>query len=196
MTSASSCAGESVAGGSRFNIERTAPNRSAPAPHISASELLRIGWASHWAQSDELGRASAAAILIIEDDPLVRQFVELVLSQAGYTISSVATGDLGLRALQQSKWDLVLLDIQLPDMTGVALLRLLRRYQRIKATVMMMTAKGDLATVREAMDAGANGYLVKPFTPDALTKRVEAMLAPKPKVEAPADLKFRDLEVD
>jgi DNA-binding response OmpR family regulator len=138
----------------------------------------------------------AAAILIIEDDPLVRQFVELVLSQAGYNVSSVATGDLGLRALQQSKWDLVLLDINLPDMTGVALLRLLRRYQKVKAAVMMMTTKGDLGTVREAMDAGADGYLVKPFTPDALTKRVEAMLDPKPKVEAPTDPKSRDFEVD
>ncbi len=129
---------------------------------------------------------AAAAILIIEDDPLVRQFVELVLSQAGYNVSSVGTGELGLKALQTSKWDLVLLDIQLPDMTGVDLLRLLRRYQRVKATVMMMTAKGDLATVREAMDAGADGYLVKPFTPDALTKRVEAMLNPKPKDEPAA----------
>ena len=127
-----------------------------------------------------------AAILIIEDDPLVRQFVELVLGQAGYNVSSVGTGELGLKALQTSKWDLVLLDIQLPDMTGVDLLRLLRRYQRVKATVMMMTAKGDLATVREAMDAGANGYLVKPFTPDALALRVEAMLNPKPKSDAPA----------
>jgi DNA-binding response OmpR family regulator len=125
----------------------------------------------------------SAAVLIIEDDPLVRQFVELVLSQAGYNVSSVATGELGIRALQQSRWDLVLLDIQLPDMTGVELLRLLRRYQKIKATVMMMTAKGDLATVRGAMDAGADGYLVKPFTPDDLTRRVEAMLNPKPKPE-------------
>lgn len=139
---------------------------------------------------------AAAAVLIIEDDPLVRQFVELVLSQAGYNVSSVATGDLGLRALQQSKWDLVLLDIQLPDMTGVALLRLLRRYQRTKATVMMMTAKGDLATVREAMDAGADGYLVKPFTPDALIKRVEAMLNPKPKVETPGETTSRSFDVD
>lgn len=126
----------------------------------------------------------APSVLIIEDDPLVRQFVELVLSQASYNVSSVGTGELGLKALQTSKWDLVLLDIQLPDMTGVDLLRLLRRYQRVKATVMMMTAKGDLATVRDAMDAGADGYLVKPFTPDALTKRVEAMLNPKPKDEA------------
>jgi DNA-binding response OmpR family regulator len=139
---------------------------------------------------------SAAAVLIIEDDPLVRQFVELVLSQAGYNVSSVGTGELGLKALQTSKWDLVLLDIQLPDMTGVDLLRLLRRYQRVKATVMMMTAKGDLATVREAMDAGADGYLVKPFTPDALTKRVEAMLNPKPKGEGAVEPSPPSFQID
>ncbi|MBO9559618.1 MAG: response regulator transcription factor [Caulobacter sp.] len=138
----------------------------------------------------------AAAVLIIEDDPLVRQFVELVLGQAGYNVSSVATGELGIRALQQSRWDLVLLDIQLPDMTGVELLRLLRRYQKIKATVMMMTAKGDVGTVRGAMEAGADGYLVKPFTPDDLTRRVEAMLNPKPKVEPPAKPEPSSFEID
>jgi len=138
----------------------------------------------------------AAAVLIIEDDPLVRQFVELVLGQAGYNVSSVATGELGIRALQQSRWDLVLLDIQLPDMTGVALLRLLRRYQKVKATVMMMTAKGDLGTVREAMDAGADGYLVKPFTPEDLTRRVDAMLNPKPKVEPAGKPEQSSFEID
>lgn len=138
----------------------------------------------------------AAAVLIIEDDPLVRQFVELVLGQAGYNVSSVATGELGIRALQQSRWDLVLLDIQLPDMTGVELLRLLRRYQKIKATVMMMTAKGDLATVREAMDAGADGYLVKPFAPDDLIRRVEAMLNPKPKTETVPKPTSPSFEID
>lgn len=123
--------------------------------------------------------AAAPAVLVIEDDPVVRQFVELVLGQAGYSVSSVATGELGVKALQNTRWDLVLLDIQMPDMTGLEVLRLLRQYQRVKVAVMMMTAKGDEATVRQAMATGADGYLVKPFSPQDLLKWVEATLNPE-----------------
>ena len=122
---------------------------------------------------------TSQAVLVIEDDPVVRQFVELVLSQAGYAVSSAATGELGIKALQNTRWDLVLLDIQMPDMTGLQVLRLLRQYQKAKVAVMMMTAKGDVATVREALDAGADGYLVKPFSPQDLLLRVEATLNPQ-----------------
>jgi DNA-binding response OmpR family regulator len=137
----------------------------------------------------------AAAILVIDDDLVVRQFVELVLGQAGYNVASAATGEAGIKALQAGRWDLVLLDIQMPDMTGLQVLRLLRRYQRVKAAVMMMTAKGDVATVREALETGADGYLVKPFAPADLLKRVEAMLDPE-KYRAAAKETPPPLELD
>ncbi|UAL11155.1 response regulator transcription factor [Caulobacter segnis] len=127
------------------------------------------------------------AVLVIDDDAIVRQFVELVLTQAGYNVSSVATGELGIKALQTARWDLVLLDINIPDMTGLDVLRLLRKYQKVKAAVMMMTARGDLSTVREAMESGADGYLVKPFGPKDLLKRVEAMLNPEKFRAVPKD---------
>ena len=122
--------------------------------------------------------SASAAVLVIDDDAVVRQFVELVLTQAGYNVSSVATAELGIKALQTARWDLVLLDINIPDMTGLEVLRLLRKYQKVKAAVMMMTARGDVATVKEAMAEGADGYMVKPFGPQDLLKRVEAMLNP------------------
>jgi DNA-binding response OmpR family regulator len=121
---------------------------------------------------------ASPAVLVIDDDAVVRQFVELVLAQAGYSVSSVATAELGIKALQTARWDLVLLDINMPDMTGLDVLRLLRRYQKVKAAVMMMTARGDVATVREALATGADGYLVKPFGPQDLLKRAEALLNP------------------
>ena len=126
-----------------------------------------------------------SGILIIDDDPMVRQFVDLALVQRGYSATSEATGELGLRALQTNRWDLVLLDIDMPDMTGLEVLRLIRRSHRVK--VMMMTAKGDAATVREALANGADGYIVKPFSARDLLKRVDAMLQPaKPRLPADA----------
>ncbi len=122
--------------------------------------------------------SASPAVLVSDDDAVVRQFVELVLAQAGYNVSSVATAELGIKALQTARWDLVLLDINMPDMTGLDVLRLLRKYQKVKAAVMMMTARGDAATVREALATGADGYLVKPFGPQDLLKRVEALLNP------------------
>lgn len=130
---------------------------------------------------------ASQAVLVIDDDAVVRQFVELVLTQAGYNVSSVATGELGIKALQTARWDLILLDINIPDMTGLEVLRLLRKYQKVKAAVMMMTARGDVSTVREAMEAGADGYLVKPFGPQDLLKRVEAMLNPEKFRAVPRD---------
>jgi len=126
-------------------------------------------------------------VLVIDDDPVVRQFVELVLAQAGYNVSSVASAELGIKALQTARWDLVLLDINIPDMNGLEVLRLLRKYQKVKASVMMMTARGDVSTVREAMETGADGYLVKPFGPQDLLKRVEAMLNPEKFRAVPKD---------
>ena len=127
-----------------------------------------------------------AAILVIDDDPLLRQYVELVLGQEGYSVSSVKSGALGLEALQTARWDLVLLDIEMPDMSGLDLLSLLRRYQKSPVKVMMMTARRDAETVTNSMVTGADGYLLKPFDPDGLLARVSAMLKPKSDDAAPA----------
>ncbi len=139
--------------------------------------------------------AASAAVLVIDDDAVVRQFAELVLAQAGYNVSSAATAELGMRALQASRWDLVLLDINMPGMTGLDVLRL-RKHQRLKAAVMMMTARDDAATVRQAMETGADGYMVKPFGPRDLLKRVDAMLNPEKFRAAPKDGGRPPLELD
>ena len=139
---------------------------------------------------------ASPAVLVIDDDAVVRQFVELVLAQAGYSVSSVATAELGIKALQTARWDLVLLDINIPDMTGLEVLRMLRKYQKVKAAVMMMTARGDAATVREALATGADGYLVKPFGPQDLLKRAEALLNPDKFRSPPRDEDRPVVELD
>jgi DNA-binding response OmpR family regulator len=118
----------------------------------------------------------SASVLVIDDDSLVSQFVDLVLTQAGYQVSLASTPETGLKALQRTRWDLVLLDIQMPGMNGIHLLKMLRQYQRLKVPVIMMTSRGDIETVKTASHAGANGYVVKPFTPEGLLSRIEAVL--------------------
>ncbi len=117
------------------------------------------------------------SILVIDDDPLVREFVDLVLSQAGHRVSGAPNGAVGLETLGHAKSDLVLLDIQMPGMNGLEALRVIRRLRRLRTPVMMMTARGDIETVKQALNDGANGYIVKPFTAADLLKRVSALLA-------------------
>ncbi len=124
-------------------------------------------------------------ILVIDDDPLIRQVADLVLTQAGYTVASASTGESGLRMIAHTRAQLVLLDIQMPDMSGLAVLKMLRRHRRNKVPVMMLTAKGDIETVKAALSAGANGYMVKPFKADDLIRRVQAALKPPGETSSP-----------
>ena len=123
------------------------------------------------------------SILIIDDDPLVLQFTHLVLGQAGYAVTTAKSGELALSVLSHARPSLVLLDIDLPDMTGLKVLEILRRHRCLTMPIVMMTAKKDAPTVQAALRNGASGYITKPFTPAALRERVEALLAPaKPQV--------------
>ena len=125
------------------------------------------------------------AILVIDDDPLIREFVDLVLSQSGHRVSAAPNGTIGLEALSHVRADLVLLDIQMPVMSGLEVLRLIRKHRRLRTPVMMITARGDIDTVKQALNEGANGYIVKPFTAADLSKRVNALLAQEQKAPTP-----------
>ncbi|PVM90973.1 response regulator transcription factor [Caulobacter endophyticus] len=126
------------------------------------------------------------SILVIDDDLLIREFVDLVLSQAGHRVTAAPNGTIGLEALSHVRADLVLLDIQMPGMSGLEVLRLMRRHRKLRTPVMMITARGDIDTVKLALNEGANGYIVKPFTAADLSKRVSALLAPEPRAATPA----------
>jgi len=126
------------------------------------------------------------SILVIDDDLLIREFVDLVLSQAGHRVTAAPNGTIGLEALSHVRADLVLLDIQMPGMSGLEVLRLMRRHRKLRTPVMMITARGDIDTVKLALNEGANGYIVKPFTAADLSKRVNALLSPEPRAAAVA----------
>ena len=118
-------------------------------------------------------------ILIVDDDPTVRQFVDLILTQHGYHISSAATPDTAMQVLGRENFALVLLDIRMPGMSGLDILRLMRARQN-RPKILMLTAQRDPGTIMQAIEQGADGYLVKPFKPLDLLKRVDAIMRPSP----------------
>jgi len=118
---------------------------------------------------------SSAAILIIDDDKLIRWSLSTVLGRAGYRVREAATGKEGLAAAECGAPDVVLLDITLPDMDGFAVLAAIHRAHP-DLPVLMMTADPTAETAREALRLGARGHLDKPCEPAALLAAVSEAL--------------------
>jgi DNA-binding response OmpR family regulator len=116
-----------------------------------------------------------ARILVIEDDALIRDAVDVILSQLGHQVTAVASGEQGLAQIGRVYPHLVLLDVGLPRMNGVEVLRAIRK-AGYRIPILMLTADRSAETVRDVMADGGNGYVLKPFEPEQLVKRVTAML--------------------
>lgn len=116
------------------------------------------------------------SILVVDDDEIVREMAHLVLTQAGFAVTTATSGQLGLDVLRRARIHLVLLDIAMPGLSGLDVLKRIRDLPEPRPAVMMMTARGDAETVKGAMDLGAHGYVVKPFAAKALVSRVKAVL--------------------
>ncbi len=135
-------------------------------------------------------------ILIIEDEAPMRTAITDVLSGEGYRVLSAADGEAGLAKALKEKPDLILLDVMMPKMDGFAVCAELRRLGESVA-VLMLTAKGLVEDRVTGLDAGADDYLVKPFSTDELLARVRAMLRRlQRRTKAVAKLKIGDVEVD
>jgi two-component system response regulator MprA len=117
----------------------------------------------------------AARVLIIDDDPELRVFLRTELELDGYSCSEAATGQQALTLARQESWDLLLLDWSLPDFSGVEVCRRLRRTDN-STPVLMLTARDDVKERVEALDAGADDYLTKPFSLEELLARMRARL--------------------
>jgi two-component system, OmpR family, KDP operon response regulator KdpE len=126
-------------------------------------------------------------ILLIEDDPGIVSTLRVHLRARGYTIVTAEDGASGLRELTKAQPDLVLLDLGLPDLDGVDVLRRLR--ERSDAPVVVLTARQASQDKVEALDLGADDYVTKPFGMDELLARIRAALrrpgAPDPDQDEP-----------
>ena len=117
-------------------------------------------------------------VLVVDDDPDIRELVTFKLEQMGHTVSTENDGEGGLAAALANVPDLILLDVMMPKLTGIEVCQRLRdATQTASVPVILITAKAQEVDVERGFAAGADDYIVKPFSPRELASRVEAMLA-------------------
>ena len=105
--------------------------------------------------------------LVIDDELVIGDACRLVLSEYGHTVTHCLTGEDGLREIRQNTYDLILLDMKLPDIDGTRVLEYIRE-NKVAAQVIVMTGYSTLSNAVEAMKLGAADYLSKPFSEDEL----------------------------
>jgi two-component system phosphate regulon response regulator OmpR len=132
-------------------------------------------------------------ILLIEDDGRLAEMVSDYLGQAGFRVSRAGNGAAGLQMQSAASFDMVILDLMLPDMDGLDVCRQMRR--RGSIPILMLTARGDAMDRIVGLELGADDYLPKPFEPRELLARVRAILR-RGRGIAEAILRFGRLEID
>ena len=116
-----------------------------------------------------------AAILVIDDDPHIRELVGALLSGEGFAVHEAKNGREALEKLKEEKIDLCVLDLMMPDMDGYEFCRLARRYYE-ELPILMLTARGGLGDKVKGFEFGVDDYLTKPFEGMELVLRVKALL--------------------
>lgn len=114
-------------------------------------------------------------ILVVDDEPNIREVVELYLRREGFEVEVVGDGAAALAAIEHKTPDLIVLDLMLPILGGVQVTRALRQGDQ-DIPIIMLTAKGDEADRVAGLELGADDYLTKPFSPKELVARVKAVL--------------------
>jgi DNA-binding response OmpR family regulator len=135
-----------------------------------------------------------AVLLLVEDDPGIRVALTRALTERGHAVASESTGMAGLQRVLDDPPDLVVLDLGLPDVDGLQVLRMLRPVSRVP--VIVATARDDDAATVAALDAGADDYVVKPFSADAVDARIRAVLRRTGGEPPPTRFEVGDLVVD
>ncbi len=136
-------------------------------------------------------------ILVVDDESTIREVIRRYLERDGYTVVEAATGRTALEIASREKLDLIVLDLMLPGVDGLALTRQLRE-RGSHIPIIMLTAKGSTADRIHGLDTGADDYLAKPFSPQELMSRIRAVLrrAPPPSALPQQTLAFDDLQLD
>jgi len=118
-------------------------------------------------------------ILCVDDNLDIRDLITLILEEEGYDLISSSEGDAALTLINERKPALILLDVMMPGISGLDVLRTLRSHSDLsinQTPVIMITAKSQSSDIDEALGAGATSYIVKPFRPEALIEKVQKFL--------------------
>lgn len=138
-------------------------------------------------------------ILVVEDEEKIARVLELELEYEGYSVTKVMDGFEALEAFRTRNWDLILLDVMLPGLSGIEILRRIRN-DDLLTPVILLTAKSSVEDKVSGLDLGANDYITKPFQIEELLARIRAALriklAEQPQTEDSDLLRFADLSIN
>ena len=138
---------------------------------------------------------SAGRILVVDDDPQIRRVMRVTLTGQGYEVDDTKSGDAAVEKLRDAKFDLVLLDMNMPGLSGLETCREIRSHSEVG--IIMLTVRDSEDDKVAALDAGADDYVTKPYNAPELLARIRAALRRTPSIQGPAGrMKIGSVEID
>ena len=138
---------------------------------------------------------SAARILVVDDDPQIRRVMRVTLTGQGYEVDDAKSGEAALEKLREARFDLVLLDLNMPGIGGLETCREIRAQSEV--AIVMLTVRDSEIDKVEALDAGADDYVTKPYNAPELLARIRAALRRMPSAHGPSGrLALGQVEID
>jgi two-component system response regulator ResD len=127
--------------------------------------------------SPELGEHTPQSVLIVDDEPMARTLLRLMLVRAGFNVSEAENGADALIKVKKNRPDVILLDVMMPGMDGFAVCESIRSQEDMSnLPIIMLSAKTDLDSINRGLRLGATKYLTKPISPEDLTEHVREAL--------------------
>ncbi|PQC29259.1 response regulator transcription factor [Enterococcus mundtii] len=133
-------------------------------------------------------------VLLIEDDPTITDFMEVVLAKEQYHVTIATTGMEALNVFQEDSFDLILLDLGLPDIDGIELLKIIRK--RLATPLIVISARNNEHEKVKALDLGADDYVTKPFGMNELLARIRTAFRHRKQEELPSVITNGELTLD
>ena len=137
------------------------------------------------------------SVLVVEDDRAIQELLAFSLTQAGYKVTQALSAEIALESIKRELPDVILLDWMLPQMSGLAMAKLLRADRRTRSLpIIMVTARGDEPDKLAGLEHGADDYLTKPFSPKELLARIKAVLRRRSPEDAGDPLRVGTVQLD